>query len=137
VAGYRTDPPGLPGMGDRDRHLAVIESFAVRYGKERETWRATIGELAADGARPVLWGAGSRSVQFLDATDPDRRLAAVVDANPRKWGRYLPGAGHRVDPPASLAWVQPEAVLITNPGYQEEIRQSLGELGISAQILVA
>jgi len=85
----------------------------------------------------VLWGAGSRSVQFLAAVDPQRSLAAVVDVNPRKWGRYLPGAGHRVDPPATLTDLQPRAVVITNPAYQGEIAKSLVELGVDAELLVA
>jgi hypothetical protein len=76
-------------------------------------------------------------VQFLAAADPDRRLAAVVDVNPRKWGRYLPGGGHRVDPPEKLASVRPEAVVVTNPAYQDEIRKSLEELGVTAELLLA
>jgi hypothetical protein len=127
----------LPTATDRDRQLSAIEGFALRRSKERDQWQGLIADLAAAGARPVLWGAGSRSVQFLHAADPERRLSAVVDVNPRKWGRYLPGAGHRVDPPASLAWVQPEKVIITNPAYRAEIHQSLRELGVSAKLLVA
>jgi hypothetical protein len=127
----------LPGLAERDRQLAAIRGLAARYGAERDRWRETIGRLAAAGARPVLWGAGSRSVQFLAAADPDRRLAAVVDVNPRKWGRYLPGGGHRVDPPEKLASVRPEAVVVTNPAYQDEIRKSLEELGVTAELLLA
>ncbi|MFS8520987.1 MAG: methyltransferase domain-containing protein [Micromonosporaceae bacterium] len=127
----------LPTVADRDRQLAAIEGFAVRYRKERDQWRGIVADLADRGARPALWGAGSRSVQFLAAADPDRRLAAVVDVNPRKWGRFLPGAGHRVDPPASLAAVRPAAVIITNPAYRDEISRSLAELSVHADLLVA
>jgi hypothetical protein len=131
------DPVPLPVRADRDRHLAAVESFAVRHGKERQQWRGLVADLAARGDRPVLWGAGSRGVQFLAAADPDRRLSAVVDVNPRKWGRYLPGGGHRVDPPASLARVRPRAVIITNPAYRTEIRASLAALGVDPELLVA
>jgi len=131
------DPDGLPGLEARDRQVAAIRGFAARHVAERDRWRETIAGLVADGARPVLWGAGSRSVQFLAAVDPQRSLAAVVDVNPRKWGRYLPGAGHRVDPPATLTDLQPRAVVITNPAYQGEIAKSLVELGVDAELLVA
>jgi SAM-dependent methyltransferase len=127
----------LPGLAARDRQLAAIRGLAARYAAERDRWRKTIGQLADDGARPVLWGAGSRSVQFLAATDPDRRLAGVVDVNPRKWGRYLPGGGHRVDSPESLVRAQPRAVILMNPAYQDEIRRSLSELGVNAELLLA
>jgi hypothetical protein len=61
----------------------------------------------------------------------------VVDVNSRKWGRYLPVTAHRVDPPQSLASVQPGAVIITNPAYRTEIAASLDALGVRAELLVA
>lgn len=131
------DGPALPTNADRDRHLAAVRQFGQRQAAERERWRRIVAELADRGARPVLWGAGSRGVQFLTAVDPERRLAAVVDVNPRKWGRYLPVTGHRVDPPEELARVQPEAVVITNPAYRDEIGKSLAALGVTAELLVA
>jgi SAM-dependent methyltransferase len=136
-AGGRPARAELPGRAARDRQLAAIRGLAARYGAERDRWRQAIGRLAAEQARPVLWGAGSRSVQFLAAADPHRRLAAVVDVNPRKWGRYLPGGGHRVDPPECLTSLQPRAVILTNPAYQEEVCKSLVELGVTAELLLA
>ena len=72
--------------------------------------------------------AGSRGVQFLTFADADKRLAAVVDVNPRKWGRYLPVTAHRVDAPEKLTELRPEAVIITNPSYQKEIAEALRDL---------
>lgn len=117
--------------------MSAIDGFAARHLAERDRWRQLIAEHAAAGRRPVLWGAGSRSVQFLAAADPECRLSAVVDVNPRKWGRYLPGAGHRVDAPESLREVQPGTVIITNPAYREEIGAALTQLGVAATLLVA
>lgn len=126
-----------PGPADRDRQLAAIAGFAARHAAERDRWRGTIDRLLAAGARPVLWGAGSRGVQFLHLADPDRRLAAVVDVNPRKWGRYLPVTGHRVTPPESLTKLGTRSVIITNPAYREEIGAALRRLGVRAELLVA
>ncbi len=126
-----------PAVAGRDRQLAAIEGFAERHHAERRRWQDTITRLVAEDARPVLWGAGSRGVQFLTFADPDCRLAAVVDVNPRKWGRYLPVSGHRVDPPAGLAELKPRAVVITNPAYRTEIAKALAELGVDAEILEA
>jgi hypothetical protein len=121
----------------RDRQLAAIAGFAERHHAERRRWQETIARLVAEDARPVLWGAGSRGVQFLTFADPDSRLAAVVDVNPRKWGRYLPVTGHRVDPPAGLAELKPRAVVITNPAYRTEIAKALADLGVDADIMEA
>jgi SAM-dependent methyltransferase len=127
----------VPGPEARDRQLAAIDGFRARHEAERERWRNRIGALVTAGARPVLWGAGSRGVQFLTFADADRRLSAVVDVNSRKWGRYLPVTAHRVDPPQILARLKPEAVIITNPAYQNEIGAALRDLGVDAELLVA
>jgi hypothetical protein len=122
---------------ERDRQLAAVAGFDARHHAERERWRETIGRLAAEGAQPVLWGAGSRGVQLLNYADQERRFTAVVDVNPAKWGRHLPVTGHRVDEPATLAGRDIRAVVITNPVYRDEIAKSLAELGVAAEILVA
>lgn len=127
----------LPGEAERDRQLAAVAGFPARHEAERTRWRERIAGLAQRGANPVLWGAGSRGVQFLTLADRDRRLAAVVDVNPRKWGRYLPVTAHRVDPPQTLRRLRPDAVIITNPAYREEIGAQLRALGVDAELLVA
>ena len=135
--GPRRGTASLPGPADRDRQLAAIAGFAARHRTERDTWRGRIADLAADDARPVLWGAGSRGVQFLTLADRGRQLAAVVDLNPRKWGRYLPVTAHRVDPPDVLTAIKPRTVIITNPAYRAEIAAHLDRLGVDAEIAIA
>lgn len=127
----------LPGEVDRDRQLAAVAGFAQRHHAERDAWRDRIDSLVKDGARPVLWGAGSRGAQFLSFADPHRQLAAVVDVNPRKWGRFLPVTAHRVDPPEGLTDLAPRAVIITNPAYRDEIAAHLEGLGVTADLLIA
>ncbi len=125
------------GRPDRDRQLASIATFAQRNESERVAWRNRIGELIDKGDRPVLWGAGSRGVQFLTFADADKRLAAVVDVNPRKWGRYLPVTAHPVSAPEALADLRPRTVIITNPSYRTEIAEQLRQLGVDAELLLA
>ncbi len=127
----------IPGPAERQRQLAAVATFEQRNQAEQKAWRDRIGDLIARGARPVLWGAGSRGVQFLTFADAERRLAAVVDVNPRKWGRYLPVTAHRVDPPETLTQLRPEAVIVTNPSYRTEIAEELRRLGIEAELLIA
>jgi SAM-dependent methyltransferase len=133
--GPRLGRTELPSRADRDRQLASVAGFADRHHGERAAWRDRISALVADGANPVLWGAGSRGVQFLTFADADRRLSAVVDLNPRKWGRYLPVTAHRVDPPATLTDLKPTTVIITNPAYRNEIGAQLRDLGVDAELL--
>jgi Methyltransferase domain/C-methyltransferase C-terminal domain len=127
----------LPGDVERDRHLTAVKGFAQRHEAECASWRERIALLADRGTPPALWGAGSRGVQFLTFADPQRRLAAVVDVNPRKWGRYLPVSAHRVQEPESLAAIRPTTVIITNPSYREEIAAHLQRMGVVAELLEA
>ena len=46
-------------------------------------------------------------------------------------------SGHRVDAPATLSTLKPDAVIITNPSYRTEIGEHLSRLGVDAQLLVA
>jgi hypothetical protein len=139
LAQDRSAAPGqiVARRQQRDRQLAAIGGFADRQRTDLARWQETIARLRDGGARPVLWGAGSRGVQFLTQVDPKGELAAVVDVNPRKWGRYLPVTGHRVDSPDTLRQLRPGAVIITNPAYTTEIAQSLRDLGVAADILPA
>ena len=111
--------------------------FGARHHAERDAWRGRIAELVATAPVRCSGVPASGGVQFLTFADTDHHLAAVVDVNPRKWGRYLPVTAHRVDPPDSLTELQPRAVIITNPAYRDEVGTALTELGVSAEVLVA
>lgn len=140
VATGRPAPAGATTDGDGDvvgRHLENLATFGDRYATSVTEWQATIAKLSAEGANPVLWGAGARGVSFLSAADPDRRLAAVVDLNPHKHGRHLPVTGHRVCAPQDVASLGTRAVIITNPAYRVEIGRQLAGLGVDADLLVA
>ncbi|HEV7707269.1 MAG TPA: hypothetical protein VGP16_03665, partial [Asanoa sp.] len=137
VSGPTASTAPLPGAEAVSRQLEAIRGFGARHFAERDKWRTLIADRIAAGDHPVLWGAGSRGVQFLHLADPDGKLAAVVDVNARKWGRFLPVTGHEVTAPATLAGLGARTVIITNPAYRGEIGESLRALGVDAELLVA
>ena len=110
-------------------HEERLHAFTQRFRTTVHSWR----ERLAGTERVVLWGAGMKGVTFLNAVDEQGRLA-VVDLNPRKWGKSLPGTGHVVRDPASLDG-SVNAVLITNTAYRDEIAGQLAELGLSADVV--
>ncbi|WP_380165798.1 class I SAM-dependent methyltransferase [Jannaschia sp. R86511] len=113
-------------------HLALLAAFGERWRSTTRHWRDRIG--ADDSDELVLWGAGAKGVTFLNAVDDGARLT-VVDLNPNKWGRYLPGTGHRVQDPASLGERAVALVLITNPVYRDEISHHLEQIGVHADVV--
>ena len=73
----------------------LTAGYARRHDRELRSWRSAVGRLAARGARPVVWGVGSKGVTFLNLLDPGGEIfAAAVDLNPAKHGRFVSGTGH-------------------------------------------
>jgi ABC-type hemin transport system substrate-binding protein len=68
---------------------------------------------------------------------PADAIRGVVDINPRKHGKYVPVTGHPIVPPEALRDIRPDAVIVMNPIYGDEIRAKLDELGIQAELLYA
>jgi hypothetical protein len=119
-----------PEEQDIAAHRDRLHAFAQTWPTTVNDWRARLSGTQ----NTVLWGAGMKGVTFLNAVDAEGRLS-VVDLNPRKWGKFLPGTGHVVANPASLD-PSVRAVLITNSAYRDEIAGRLADLGLSADIVL-
>jgi 2-polyprenyl-3-methyl-5-hydroxy-6-metoxy-1,4-benzoquinol methylase len=102
------------------------------------TWRNLVHKMMAHGRRVVLWGGGSKGVAFLTmlGISPDD-IAYVVDINPHKSGSFIAGTGQQVVSPLQLQRIRPDAVIVMNPVYREEISRDLNELGLSPELLCA
>jgi Methyltransferase domain/C-methyltransferase C-terminal domain len=71
-----------------------------------------------------LWGAGAKGVGYANAIDPSASIfAGVVDINPAKQGKYLPGTGHQVLHPSKIDPNKGVAIFCMNPAYENEILQ--------------
>jgi SAM-dependent methyltransferase len=114
--------------------IVHAEDFAETYQATVEDWQRRLAPAAVSGAA-ALWGAGAKGATFLNAVGLDSRVVAVVDVNPRKWGQYVPGTGHRVVAPEELKNHRIDTVVITNGSYRREISERLVELGISADVI--
>jgi SAM-dependent methyltransferase len=115
-------PEPAPRLGPQ------LAGMASRVERMLEGWRQRLETWSAGGERVVLWGAGTRGIMFANLCDPRRRLAALVDLNPRKRGRFVAGTGHSIVAPDDLPGIGPDRVLVANAVYLEEIRDLLGRL---------
>ncbi len=109
-----------------------IASLVDHYKSKISYWRK---ELQSSNAKVVLWGAGSKGVTFLNGVSCDS-VKYIVDLNPNKQGKFIPGTGQQVIGPEQLTHVKPDQVIIMNPIYQQEIETMLSELGIGAKVRV-
>lgn len=91
--------------------------------------------FATESAREVvLWGSGSRSVGFLGAVEDGGSVTGVVDINPVRRGRWMPGFEHAILAPEDLRLERPRSIVIMNPAYEGEIRSELDRLGVVAEV---
>jgi hypothetical protein len=134
-------PAGQPQDGQNGRRAdlsdlaAAIEVFPTRYAQVIESWHNRLGELLNKKDRVVLWGAGARAVGFTSAVGAADHIPFVVDLNSRKWGHYLSGTGQEIVPPEFLREYSPNAVIIMNAIYKDEIESQVRGLGLSSALL--
>ncbi|WP_426142143.1 class I SAM-dependent methyltransferase [Pseudomonas sp. DWP3-1-2] len=81
---------------------------------------------ASPGQGSAIWGASSKGVIYsLFLQRAGVTVDQVVDINPAKQGRYLPGSGLRVSSPQeALALPDGAQVFVMNSNYLEEIKRA-------------
>jgi len=114
---------------------ALAAAFPSRVNDVKTAWQSHIAQAVAQGNRIVLWGGGSKGVSFLTTLGLDEEIAAVVDVNPYKQGKFMPGTGHEVVAPAALDAIRPDIVILMNPIYAREVQSQLDALGTKASLL--
>lgn len=84
----------------------------------------------------MLWGCESWAVAFLSTLRYSLdEVAAVVNINPRRWDRFMPGVAQRIISPDHLADRETDQVIVMNPIYRQEISSMLQARGISADVM--
>jgi SAM-dependent methyltransferase len=128
----------LPDSGslslDSSRIEQLVKSFEERFHKERDRWQRWFRNQKQSGHTVAVWGAGSKCVSFLTTNGISDEVQAVIDINPHKQGRYLPGSGHRVEAPEYLNRLKPDAVVVMNSIYLQEISSELLRMGLKPEI---
>ncbi len=114
----------------------LVAALAAAYHAKVERYGSELAALEGSGGRAVVWGAGSKGVSLVNAVEDRGAISALIDLNPVKHGRFVPGTGHPVLAPAALRAIAPDLVIVLNPQYRDEIAADLRSLGVRAEILV-
>lgn len=112
-----------------------LDVFIDKFRNKLETWQTNLDKMAQDDQRVVIWGAGSKGVSFLNMFASSGVIHYAVDLNPRKQNMYIPGTGQKIVSPDFLRDFRPDIVLVMNPLYYQEIKQSVHRLGIAPQLI--
>jgi hypothetical protein len=122
---------GPNGEGEARSLRAAVVTYDDAVSKSITRWNTLVRSVARSGGRTVLWGSGSKAVAFLAATKVEAEIDYLVDINPYRWGKFVPGSGKEIMPPEFLSQYQPDLVIAMNPIYAQEIARALQDLGCS------
>lgn len=114
-------------------------SLARAYGGEEQArrmrWQHRLETLRQHG-KVALWGAGAKGATLANLVDPECSLLdCVVDINPNKQGRFIPGTGHPIIPPEELAKRSIKSVILMNPNYRAENQQLVSDANIRVNLI--
>lgn len=97
--------------------------LAQEFGKKEkdfiESWKEKL-----DSFKPkplAIWGAGAKGATFLNLIDPEAlSIDCVIDINPKKRGKYIPGTGHEIIGIDQIKSRGVKAAINMNPNYANE-----------------
>jgi len=108
------------GMGDLSYYL----SFAARVEQLRHALHESVRQIRADGARLAAYGAAAKGATLLNYMKFEPGVVEyVVDRNPVKVGKYLPGVKVPIRPVETLTSDRPDYVLLLAWNFAAEIIQ--------------
>ena len=114
-----------------------LTAFARTHSEKLATWRDRLQQFQATGKRVVVWGTGGKGISFLNALDTAELIPYVLEINPLRQGKYVPGSAQKIVPPTFLAEYRPDVVIITNALYEREMKHQAAEMGVQCEFLIA
>ena len=126
-----------PRLREEDDLGAVRErvaTFSREIAGHLDRLRQDLARWRSENKRVALWGSGSKAVSYLTTLGVAEEIAAVVDINPHKWGKFLAGAGNEIVSPKALCELRPDVVVAMNPIYLPEIGTELDTMGVTTEL---
>lgn len=125
--------PGRDGSAERmlvaEREAGVNDpaawaELAVRVDRSAAGLHDQVAAVRAKGGKLAAYGAAAKGVVMLDRAGLDYRdLDYVVDLNPHKQGRYMPGSGLPIRDPRVLLQEPPAALVLLAWNHAAEIQR--------------
>lgn len=130
-----TRASALAGENDLEELARDVRYFADNYVAKVTAWSVEVEKIRTQGQRTVIWGSGSKCVAFLSTLKIKDEIEVVVDINPYRQGKYLPGSAKKIVAPEFLREYRPEKVVVMNAIYCEEIRADLDRMGLAPELV--
>ncbi|MGH9447334.1 MAG: class I SAM-dependent methyltransferase [Terriglobia bacterium] len=124
-----------PAENDLDQVMEAVRYFAKNYQAKLDEWNAYVDRIQRDGRQAVIWGSSSKCVSFVTSLNIRDEIEFVVDINPHRQGKFLPGNGQKIVPPEFLKDYRPDAVILMNPVYATEVQAQLARMGLNPEVV--
>jgi SAM-dependent methyltransferase len=125
---------------DRSAEIADVGRLArdlgARYRAKVDEWNGILSGIRRARRCAVVWGAGSKGVTFLNSLAEADVVESIVDLNPNKQGRFVPGTAQAIIGPEALRARRPDLVILMNPNYRSEVAAMLAKLGVETELRV-
>ncbi len=112
-----------------------VQYFASNIQAKLQSWKDTLNKMKQENQKVVVWGSGSKCVAFLTTLDTINKIEYVVDINPNRHGKFIPGVGKEIMSPEFLKEYQPDKVIVMNEIYCDEIGKMLQDMGVSTELI--
>ena len=112
-----------------------VRHFSNQIKAKLSYWKQYLEKARFHQKKVVIWGSGSKCVAFLTTLDTADEIQYVVDINPYRHGRFIPGIGKQIMSPRFLQKYQPDCVIVMNSIYRNEIEQMLDEMNVSSEVI--
>ena len=112
-----------------------LQEFSSRHSKNVSIWRNRLSDMKRTGKRVAAWGSGGKGIGFLNSFDTEEIIPYVVDINPKRQHKFIPGSAQKIIPPEFLREYQPDTIVITNPLYEQEIKLQVHQLKVKSEFL--
>lgn len=118
------------------KSASMAQSFTKALSAQQQAWTDRIASLLQKG--PIaIWGAGAKGVTFANMIDPNCSIIdCVIDINPNKQGKFIPGTGHPIISIKNIAERNIQNAILMNPNYLEENKAILASIGLKLNLII-
>ena len=112
-----------------------VEYFSEHCGEKLNQWKNHLHKIHNEKKRAVIWGSGSKCVAFMSTLGVKDEVGHVIDINPHRHGKFIPGAAKQIMPPQFLKEYKPDITIVMNPVYYHEIKQMLDDMEVKTDVI--
>ncbi|MGB7275698.1 MAG: class I SAM-dependent methyltransferase [Geitlerinemataceae cyanobacterium] len=113
----------------------LVKHFSANINQKLYNWKQQLQQMKTQDKKVVVWGSGSKCVAFLTTLGVTDQVDYIVDINPHRHGKFIPGVGKEIMSPEFLKDYEPDVVIVMNAIYCTEIQKMLDKMGVVTEVM--